>query len=104
MRSAWLAVLICTAPSIASADDPPRPEGVLLLEAPAELQTHDEPAARRRIEAIDRTLRHLRGPIAHANARLTRATLQAARARHARIAWIEQQIRRHELEDPAARR
>lgn len=95
MRALLLAALLLAAPGISheaaaqpAPDELERPDGNLIRDPPAAIQTYDEAAARRRITEIERALPHLRHPFARANALLDRATLGLARSRHQRIAAV----------------
>ncbi|HWO21732.1 MAG TPA: tetratricopeptide repeat protein [Kofleriaceae bacterium] len=108
MRTVLLAAILCAAPALAapravSAAPAPgfvgelqRPDGGRLADEPQALRSYDAAAATRRRAEIDRALVHLRGPIGRANARLDRATLRAAQARHERFDVVLKMIERDE--------
>lgn len=110
MRALLLGALLLAAPGISheaaaqpAPDELERPDGTLIRDPPAAIQTYDEAAARRRITEIERALPHLRHPFARANALLDRATLGLARSRHQRIAAVVKLIALDEAELDARR-
>jgi TolA-binding protein len=111
MRSALLIAMLCALSAVAAAQpdsdrlpgELQQPDGALLVQAPQELRTYDEPTARRRVAELDRAITAARDPLARAALQLERATLRAAQAQHERLAWLTAQIRRDEEREPAAR-